>query len=272
MLAVDTIPYFAITTESAHAPTESSAPELQNIITLLYQQWKDIPFIGILHHWENIVFSILIAFCLIIVAYLATRKQELIPNKLQNFVELIVSGLNDFILGILGERGKQYVPFLGTLFLYIVCMNLAGLIPLMKSSTSSINTTAALAIVVFFYVQYIGIKERGLIRYLDHLAGEPRNIVTILLVPLMLPLHIITELIKPVSLSLRLFGNIMGEDVLIAVFLGLGIFILGFLKIPVGIPLHFPFLLLAMLTSLVQAVVFSLLSTVYILMMLPHHE
>ncbi|MDI6783624.1 MAG: F0F1 ATP synthase subunit A, partial [bacterium] len=205
-------------------------------------------------------------------AHLASRKKALIPNKLQNFVEMIIEGLNDFIVGILGEQGKKYVPFLGTLFIYIVCMNLFGLFPLMKSSTSSINTTVALAIVVFLYVQYIGIKELGIIGYLDHLAGQPRNIVTILLVPLMLPLHIITELIKPVSLSLRLFGNIMGEDILITVFLGLGIVLLGFMKSPIGVPLQFPFLLLAILTSLVQAVVFSLLSTVYILMMLPHEE
>ena len=88
----------------------------------------------------------------------------------------------------------------------------------------------------------------------------------------MLPLHIISELVRPVSLAMRLFGSMMGEDVLIAVFVGLGILIVSFAKVPVGIPLQFPFLLLAILTSVVQALVFSILSTVYILMMLPHHE
>jgi F-type H+-transporting ATPase subunit a len=272
MVAVDTIQNIVGQTESAHAAAESGAPELPNIITVLYYHWKDVPVIRFLHHWENIVFAAIVAGIIIGFAHLATRKKELIPNKLQNLVEMILEGLNNFIVGILGEHGKKYAPFIGTLFIYIVCMNLFGLFPLMKSSTSSINTTAGLALVVFIYVQYIGIKELGIIGYLDHLAGKPRNIVTIILVPLMLPLHIITELIKPVSLSLRLFGNITGEDVLIAIFLGLGIMVLGFIKSPIGIPLHFPFLLLAMLTSFVQAVVFSLLSTVYILMMLPHHE
>ena len=272
MVSVDTIQNIVAQTESTHAVTEAGTPELPNLITLLYHQWKDIPIIQLLHHWENIVFSVLVALLLIIFAHLATRKKELIPGKLQNFVELVIGGLNNFIVGILGDRGKKYVPFLGTLFIYIVCINLLGIFPLMKSPSASFNTTISLAIVVFFYVQYIGIKELGIIGYIDHLAGQPRNIITILLVPLIFPLHIITELIKPVSLSLRLFGNIMGEDVLIAVFLGLGILLLGFIKSPIGIPLHFPFLLLAILTSMVQAVVFSLLSTVYILMMLPHHE
>jgi F-type H+-transporting ATPase subunit a len=272
MVSIDTIQNIAAQTESAHAAAESSAPELPNLITVLYHYWQHIPGVQFLHHWENIIFSGLVALILIIFAHIACRKKELIPGKLQNLFELVIDGLHNFTVGILGEQGKKYAPFLGTLFIYIVSMNLFGLFPLMKSPTASANTTIALAITVFVYVQYIGIKELGIIGYIDHLAGQPRNIVTILLVPLMLPLHIIGELIKPVSLSMRLFGNIMGEDVLIAVFLGLGILIVGFIKVPIGIPLQFPFLLLAILTSIIQAVVFSLLSTVYILMMLPNHE
>ncbi|MFB3895154.1 MAG: F0F1 ATP synthase subunit A [bacterium] len=272
MVAIDTIQHIAAPAETAHAAAESGAPELPNLITVIYHYGQNIPGVQFLHHWENIVFSGIVALLIIIVAHIAYRKKELIPGKLQNFVELIIEGLNNFIIGVLGDHGKKYAPFLGTLFIYIVCMNLFGLFPLMKSATSSANTTVALAITVFAYVQYIGIKELGIIGYLDHLAGQPRNLVTIILAPFMFVLHVIGELIKPVSLSMRLFGNIMGEDVLIAVFLGLGILIVGFIKIPIGIPLQFPFLLLAILTSFIQAVVFSLLSTVYILMMLPHHE
>jgi len=105
-----------------------------------------------------------------------------------------------------------------------------------------------------------------------HMAGSPRSLVEWVLVPLNLPIHIIGELARPVSLSLRLFGNITGEDVLIAVFIGLGIASLSFLKLPVGVPLHVPFIFLAILTSLIQALVFALLSTVYLSLMLPHEE
>ena len=87
-----------------------------------------------------------------------------------------------------------------------------------------------------------------------------------------LPIHLIGELAKPLSLSLRLFGNITGEDVLLAVFVGLGVAAMSFIHVPVGIPLHLPFIFLALLVSLIQALVFTLLSTIYFLMMLPHHE
>jgi len=158
----------------------------------------------------------------------------------------------------------------GTLFVYILLMNLMGLLPLMKSSTSSWNTTVALALCVFCYVQYTGIRKLGAVGYLDHMCGQPRDIVAIIMVPLMLPLHIMEELAKPLSLSLRLFGNVTGEDVLIAIFVGLGVASLGFLHLPIGLPLHVPFIFLALLTSTIQALVFTLLSTVYFSMMLPH--
>jgi F-type H+-transporting ATPase subunit a len=88
----------------------------------------------------------------------------------------------------------------------------------------------------------------------------------------MLPLHLIEEVAKPLSLSLRLFGNIMGEDVLLGVFAMLGVSMLAFLKLPIGVPLHLPFIFLAVLLSTIQALVFTLLSTIYFLQMLPHDE
>jgi F-type H+-transporting ATPase subunit a len=134
----------------------------------------------------------------------------------------------------------------------------------MKSPTSSLNTTVALAVTVFFYVQWTGLRENGILGYLDHLMGSPRDLAGWVMVPLNLPLHILEEFIKPLSLSLRLFGNILGEDSLIAAFVGLGIAALAFFHLPFGLPLQFPFLMLAMLTGTIQAVVFSLLSTNYI--------
>jgi len=259
------------TAEKAGTGSEGP-PELPNIITIIYDKFGSVPFAQFLHHWENVVFSLLIAVFLGVLSHLASRKSQVVPGGLQNFLEMVVEGLSNFVCGILGEEGKSYVPFLGTLFIYIFCMNMFGLIPGMKSPSSSINTTAALAITVFIYVQYTGIRKLGILGYIDRFAGRPRDLVGIVLVPLMFPLHIITELAKPLSLSLRLFGNILGEDVLIAVFVGLGVSILAFLHLPLGIPIHFPFVFLAMLTGTVQALVFSVLSTIYFLMMFPHEE
>jgi len=90
--------------------------------------------------------------------------------------------------------------------------------------------------------------------------------------PLMLPIHILGELAKPISLSCRLFGNIFGEDMLLVAFVSLGITSLAFLHSPVGLPLQLPFLFLALLTSTLQAAVFMVLSTIYVLLMLPHDE
>jgi len=197
----------------------------------------------------------------------------LIPRPLQNAVEYLVETLNDFIVGILGPKhGPRYVPFLGTLFIYILAMNLFGLIPFMDSPTSSLNVTVALALVVFLYSQYIGIKELGVLGYVDHLAGSPRTPISWMLVPLMLPIHIMGELAKPISLSCRLFGNVFGEDMLLVAFVTLGITTLSFVHSPIGLPLQLPFLFLALLTGTLQALVFTVLSTIYILLMLPHDE
>jgi F-type H+-transporting ATPase subunit a len=149
-------------------------------------------------------------------------------------------------------------------------MNWMGMVPFGHSPSTSLNITASLAILVFLYAQWVGISRLGIIGYLDHLAGQPRDAVTWAMVPLMFPLHIIGELAKPMSLALRLFGNITGEDVLIAVFVGLGVAILSFS--PVGLPLQTPFYFLGIILSAVQALVFSLLATIYILLMLPHEE
>jgi F-type H+-transporting ATPase subunit a len=248
------------------------APELPNLITVLHHFFSETSFGEFVHIWENVIFSLIAVVVLIAIARMASRNPQMIPTRFQNAVEMIVESLESFIVGILGPRGREFVPFLGTLFLYILLMNLLGLFPLMKSPTSSINTTVALAICVFLYVQYTGIRKNGIIGYIDHLCGQPRNIIGIILIPLMLPLHIVEELAKPMSLSLRLFGNITGEDVLLYIFVGLGVGMLGILHLPIGVPLQIPFIFLAILTSFIQALVFTLLSTIYFALMLPHEE
>lgn len=246
--------------------------ELANFITLLNDFFHDIPFVHFLHRWENVVFSLLAGVSLIGISFFATRKKTMIPGPLQNGLELAVESLENLVTGIIGPRGRAYVPFIGTLFLYILTQNLMGLVPGLKAPTSSLNTTAALAICVFFYVQGIGIQQNGFFGYIHHLMGSPQDLVGWIMVPLNLPLHILEEFIKPMSLSLRLFGNILGEESLIAAFVGLGILALSFAHSPIGLPLQLPFLMLSILLGSIQALVFSLLTTIYISLMLPHEE
>ena len=225
-----------------------------------------------LHTWENAFFALIAALLLLLVLGLGARPKRMVPSGLQNFGEALLGGLNDFYLGILGPEGKKYVPFVGTLFLYIVTMNWMGLLPFMKAPTSSINTTLALAICVFFYVQYIGISKNGIGGYLYHFAGQPKDAIGWGSAILLFPLEIMGELIKPISLSARLFGNILSEDILLAVLVGLGVTVLAFMNSPIGLPLQLPFLLLSTLFGLIQGLVFSLLASIYIVMMLPHDD
>lgn len=226
---------------------------------------------------ENIIFGVLVIAILSVIFYLASRNIQMKPGRLQSACEGVVEGLNGFVCGIIGPEGRKYTPFLGTLFLYILTMNLIGLVPLMKSNTANSitlagpvalpipTTTVALAIIVFITVQAIGIKKQGIIGYLDHMAGTPRDVFGFIMAPLMLPIHIIGEFAKPFSLTFRLFCNTMGGHILVAVFIGMGV-------AAMFIPFQAPFLLFEIATSTIQAFVFTLLSTVYIAMMLPHGD
>ena len=257
---------------AAGAAGHGGTPEIPNIITLLSERFHDSPVVGWLHHWEDVVFSLIVAGAICAVAWRYARRPTMIPSGGQNLLEWLVAGIDRFVQGILGPSGRRHVPFLGTLFLYIWLMNLSVLIPGLKSPTSSWNTTVALALVVFGYVQWVGMRSSGPIKYLDHLAGSPRDPVGWLLVPLMLPIHLLGELIKPLSLSLRLGFNVFAEDVLLAVLVGLGITAGMALHLPVGIPLQALVVPLVLIFSTVQALVFSLLSAVYIALMSPHGE
>lgn len=256
--------------EEAHSA--ATIPEVANLITLLKSQFEDSSLVSFLHHWENPFFSGIIIIGLVIFARIATRKREMIPGKLQNFVEYCLESLDNLSSGVIGHYGRHYAPFIGTLFIYIFVMNMSGLVPFMKSPSSSINTTVGLAITVFLYVQYTGVRRLGILGYVDHLLGRPRDVMGVLFIPMMLPLHVLEEFIKPMSLSLRLFGNILGEDALIGAFVMLGITALHFIGSPVGLPLQTPFMLLAIITGTIQALVFTMLTTIYIASMLPHEE
>ena len=256
------------------AESGGSGPEkFANVVSVLVKANPGAEWAHWLHRFEPVVFSLFVALVLSLIAFLATRNRRLVPGPLQNVVEYAVEMLYDFVVGILGPKyGPRYVPYLGTLFIYILAMNLFGLIPFMDSPTSSLNVTVGLALCTFLYVQYTGIRELGPLGYVDHMAGSPRSAISWCMVPIMLPVHLIGELAKPVSLSCRLFGNVFGEDMLLVAFTSLGVATLSFVHSPVGIPWQFPFLVLALLTSTIQALVFTVLSTIYLLLMLPHEE
>ncbi len=255
------------------AEEESGPQKFPNFITILHRAYPHATWSHFLHTYEAVIFALIVALLLCIVSFFASRNPQMVPTGLQNVVEMLVEGLDNFITDIIGKgHAKRFVPFLGTLGIYIWCMNLFGLIPFMDSPTSNLNVTFALGLVVFIYVQYIGIKELGALGYVDHMLGQPRDLTGWLLAPLMLPIHLLGELAKPISLSCRLFGNIFGEDMLLVAFVSLGITSLSFAHMPFGLPLQLPFLFLALLTSTLQAAVFMVLSTIYVLLMLPHEQ
>lgn len=252
--------------------SEAKTPEVPNIFTIIHNLFGEYEWAALLVQWETILFSIIISIALSLIFYFGTRKSTLIPSAFQNFLEWLIENLRKYILEILGHDGEKYVPFLGTLFIFILSMNWFGLIPLMKPPSSNINVTAALAICVFCLVQYLNIKHMGFFGFLYHMAGSPKDFAGWAMSPLMFPIEILTQLTRPVTLSLRLFGNIFGEDVLIGAFAMFGVALLSFIDFPVGLPLQIPFLFLALFTGLLQALVFTILSTIYILLSVPTEE
>jgi F-type H+-transporting ATPase subunit a len=206
--------------------------------------------------WENIVFSAIVAALILLISWLGTRKKAMIPSRLQAAVEIVVGGLDDFICGVMGPRGRRFVPFIGTLFIYILSMNLFGLIPFMKSATSSWSVTLGLALCVFVYLEYTAFKELGFFGYMDMLMERPRGFLafSVFIPLLMLFIHVVTELVKPLTLSLRLRSNVWGDDMLLAVLANFGI---G------GVPLLLFSTFLTIIAAVVQALVFCLLTTIY---------
>ena len=253
---------------AAHA--EHAAHELPNWITILNNQFPDNPIVHFLHQWENVLFSMMAASIICFFAIKAAKKQSIVPDGLQNFVEAVVEALEGFVSGILGPKyGAKYTPYIGTVFLYILLMNWSGLVPLMKSPTAAWSTTLAVALTTMVYIQFSGMKEQGVKHYMLHIAGNPKNLMGWVMVAIMLPLNIILEFgAVPFSLSLRLFANISSEDRLL----------LNFAELTLGTPAFIGIFFqifancLALIFSIIQAFVFMLLSTVYIALVMPHDD
>jgi F-type H+-transporting ATPase subunit a len=184
-------------------------------------------------------------------------KDALVPPRgfgLRNVFELLTEATFNMMAGVMGEKNaKRFLPLIGTLALFILFSNLLALIPGFAPPTDTLKTNLALAVVVFLATHYYGIKEHGL-KYFKHFLGP-----IAVLAPLMLLIELISHIARPVSLSLRLMGNMASDHKVVAAFFAL---------VPVLVPV--PFLVLGILVSVVQTLVFCLLSTVYIAMAVAH--
>jgi F-type H+-transporting ATPase subunit a len=251
---------------------EGDVPHMPTFIGVLDGLLPGNPVVGFLKQWEDLFFALLAGFLIVLPVRLIFARPEMIPGRAQALIEMLADGMRSFTRDTFGEHMVRYVPFLGTIFLYILVMNYMGLVPLMKAPTSVLNTTLAMALVVFVFAQYTAVREQGLGGYLYHLAGEPKDILGWCVAILLFPIEVMGELIKPISLAARLFGNVFGEDLLIAVFIGIGALLMSWQPIPLGFPIHVIFMALAMVMGAVQALVFALLAAVYLYMAQPHHD
>ena len=254
-------------------------PHLMMVLRNLGPLKDNETFYKVSKMWENFFFAALGGLILAFLANRVYRNRQMLPGRLQAFFEILVEQLMSITVTMMGEKdGRRFAPLILTIFSWILIMNYSGLVLLGKAPTSQLINNASIALCVFVIVQFTGIYRNGIGGYLHHLAGSPKDVVGWCLSPLMFVLEVVGELIKPVSLSLRLFGNIFGEDTLLAVFAVLGVVVISFVPgigeqwwMP-GVSLHLPFLFLSMLLGLIQALVFSLLTSVYITLMLPHGE
>lgn len=227
-----------------HPPmlTDAIANPAYHSMEAFWKQW------GVTHaDLNNVLNTWLVMIILIVASILVKNKLEMIPRGLQNFWEVVVSTLEDIVVQIMGPHGRPYFPLIASLALFIVSCNLIGILPWLQSATNNLNTTLALALVAFTVTHVVGIKEHGT-HYVKHFLGPVPW-----LIPLMLPIEIIGHLSRILSLSFRLFGNIMGED--------LAIIILTLL-VPYLVPL--PMMFLQVFTSFIQTLVFIMLTMMYI--------
>ena len=201
---------------------------------------------------DFIVMSLLIlAGISVLCLFIRTRLSVENPGKLQLALEEAVSFLNGMLDDFIGPKGRNYLTLVGTMFIFILFGNLMGLVPGLKSPTSNINVTLGCALTVFVYYQFHGIKEQGIVSYVKHFMTPPGAPAWI--APIYFPIEVISHLSRVLSLSVRLFGNIFGEDLVIVILASL---------VPFVLPL--PMMVLGLVTSGLQAYIFAMLTTIYL--------
>lgn len=199
------------------------------------------------HHYPHVIYSWVVMALLIGVGSIAAKNVSIIPNKIQNFFEVIISGIEEFMVETTGEEGRWLFPLAATVFIYIFVGNLIGLVPGFFPPTASINTTVSCALVVVVFTHIIGIKYHGA-GYVKHFMGP-----VWWLSPLIFVIEVIGHLARILSLSFRLFGNMAGHEIVLAILFGLA----GMFFAPL------PIMALGIFVAFVQGFVFFLLSIIY---------
>ena len=206
---------------------------------------------SIFGHGNGLVIShIVLAVALVLlVAFFATKSMKLVPSGSQNIMEAYLTGVIAMGKDVIGEElARKYLPLVATIGLFVFFSNVIGIIPAFESPTSNINVTLTLALIVFVYYNYEGIKEQGVIHYFAHFAGPVK-----ILAPLMFPIEIVSHISRIISLSFRLFGNIKGDDLFLWVLLMLA---------PWLLPL--PAYVLLAFSAILQTFIFMILTYVYL--------
>ncbi len=185
-----------------------------------------------------------IMLALALFSWLATRRLTLDPGPVQTVLEGAVSAIEAAIDNVLPDRAQLLLPFIGTLWIYIVAANLLGLIPGLHSPTGNLSVTSGLALLVFFSVHWFGIRSEGLRRYIKHYLSPS---------PLLLPFHLLSEVTRTVALAVRLFGNIMSLEMAALIVL-----------LVAGVLVPVPLLMLHIVEAMVQAYIFGVLALIYV--------
>ena len=206
------------------------------------------PIAEFAHHYPHVIYSWMVMIILIVLARLATAKIKMVPSGLQNVFEFLIETIENFQLSIMGEKGRAFFPLIATLIIYVFFCNVQGLIPGSFAPTSNINTTVGFAIVIFLMTHIVGVKMHGF-HYIKHFLG-PLPV----LAPLMFVIEVVSHLSRLISLTLRLFGNVMGEDLVILILFVLA----GAYFAPL------PMMFLGLFTGFLQAFIITLLAMIYI--------
>jgi F-type H+-transporting ATPase subunit a len=214
-----------------------------------------LAFLGVHGRWlpAHVTFTWLVMALLVGLGVLGTRVLRAVPGPLQNLTEVAIEAFYGLLDQMIGRQGRQFLPLVGTAGLFILVSNLLGNLPGFQAPTANWNTTVALALTVFLWYNYAGVRKHGLANYLKHFCGP-----IWWLAPIMFPIEFIGHLARPISLSVRLFGNIFGEESVIGILLSLAWLVMPYF-IWLGIMLP-----LSLFTAAVQTFVFIMLTMVYI--------
>ncbi|MDR0747717.1 MAG: F0F1 ATP synthase subunit A [Helicobacteraceae bacterium] len=213
--------------------------------------WTFLGALGNTHDFFYLMLThaILVAAIIILVTFFVTRNLKTIPSGMQNVLEWFVESTHKLGADVMGEeRARKYVPLIGTFGLFIFVSNMIGIIPGFESPTANINITLVMALIVFIYYNFEGIRSQGFFHYFAHFMGPVKP-----LAPLMFPIELISHFSRIISLSFRLFGNVKGDDMFLLVML---------LLVPYILPL--PAFFLLFFFGLLQTFIFMILTYVYL--------